>query len=177
MRDDRPALSDATSAAILSAGLRLGVVDPAGVIAWADSQIARRPDPPPPWLIDLSLSRDWHIADVISLLNTIAGDTDGKATFLGVCSLLPNITHYTFEQCKSLAAKLYQTAYFCLSGDWSDGLLAQADEAADMFEWYLDGELDMAREEILHRFHQFVASLRDKAVAQHLQPIRFLIPT
>ena len=107
-KQDAP-LSDATSTAILAAGLRLGVLDPAAVIAWADNQIARRPDPPP-WLIDLSLSQDWHIADVISLLKTIAANTDGKTTFLGVCSLLPDVTHYTFEQCESLAARLYQTA-------------------------------------------------------------------
>ena len=63
-----------------------------------------------------------------------------------------------------------------MSGDWSGGLLAQADEAADMFDWHRDGDLNVTREEIVRRFHEFVAGLRDQAVARHLQPIRFLIP-
>lgn len=167
-------MTDEWCAAILAAGLRLGVVDTDAVIAWADCEIERRQDVPA-WLIDLSLSKPRHILDVIGMLAEVGRGVDGRSVLVGVCSLLPNLTGYDFEQCEALAGRLYRTAYDLLAGDWSCDLLYEADAAEDAFQLQRDGLIRATPDQVVADFRAFVDRLRDEAVRRRLDPVRLII--
>jgi len=170
-RTGNPHVTDELCTAILAAGLWLGVVDADAVVAWADGEIGRRADVPPPWLIELSLSKRRHVLDVIAILNEVAGKVDRRAVFAGVCSLLPDLNHYDFDQCEALARRLYRTAYELFEGDWNCELLAASDEAADAFEWQRDGCIADTRDQVAATFRAFVDGLRDDAVRCRLATV------
>jgi hypothetical protein len=171
-RIDQSHMTDERCAAVLSAGLRLGVIEHWAAIAWADREIARRDDVPG-WLIDLSLSQRRHILDVIGQLQEVGRHVDRRAVFVGICSLLPDLTGYNFDRCEALATRLYRTAYELLSGDWSCDLLYDADAVADAFAWQRDGLIDATPEQVMADFRAFVARLRDEAVRHMLVPVQF----
>jgi hypothetical protein len=170
---DASPVTDEWCAAILAAGLRLGVVDPDAAIAWADREIARRDDIPG-WLIDLSLSKRRHILDVIGGLDEVGRGVDRRAVFVGVCSLLPDLTSYDFDACEALAGRLYRIAYDLLAGEWSCDLLYDADAAADAFEWQREGLINSTPDQVAADFRALIDRVRDPGLQRGLAPVCFL---
>lgn len=73
--DDFAALRDDEGALILLLGLERGFYSHDTIIRWADREISIR-DTPKDWIIELSLSRNTHFRDVISLLRDVAPAED-----------------------------------------------------------------------------------------------------
>ena len=124
-------------------------------------------------MIDLSLSRDRHLLDLISDLKRLAESVDPVATCKAMFALLPDVDAYSFDQVAAFAARLYRITYDCLSGDWSKEVLRVTDALADDFDFLRDGYLAATEEQVAGAVRQFVHDHRDDAVARLLHPVKW----
>jgi hypothetical protein len=167
-------ISDESLAAVLSQGLRYQHVSMQDVIRRADREIERRPTPPS-WIVELSMSARTHVLDVVNLLNRIAGDVDRVTVARGLLSLVVDTDKLTFSELGTLAAKVYQLTYDTLEGDWAQPMLNDADRVADNFDWLREGYTDLSEGEVMQAFDDFLRKYSDRAFADRLYPVRFVV--
>jgi hypothetical protein len=174
MANELDSKRDAETAAVLAAGLQLGVIDQNVVVRWADDRIARLASVPD-WLIELSLSKKLHVLDVVRMLNCIAGEFDRRAVFVGVCAMLPDLRADDFDGCEAMARRIYGFARNYFAMDWTCLLLCDADEIVDEFGMQRDGLIMATREAVADHFRAFVDRLRDEAIRRGLSPFAGLL--
>jgi hypothetical protein len=163
---------DKLAAAVFAVGLLEGFVRREDVVLWADSRIEST-DAPPEWLLDLSLSHNFHILDLVGLLNRVSEGVDPVSTCRAVYALLPEVGAYTFDRAASFAARLYGITYVCFKGDWSHELLSTADQLADEFELLRGGYVRATEGEVVAALQRFVREHRNMDIVRLLHPVRW----
>lgn len=161
---------DKVAASVLALGLLHGFVQREDVVRWADERIAAT-DSPPLWLIDLSLSQNRHILDVIALLKPITEGVDAMTTCRTVYALLPNLSGCTFGEASLWAKLVYRITRDCFKDDWSVELLPMADSVAETFDLVRDGYSTLNGQQATEQLVGFVAEHRAEAFVRALQPV------
>ena len=167
-----PTADEKLAASVFTFGLSRGCVQREDIVAWADRRIAET-DVPAMWLIDLSLSRDAHVLDVLSILNRVAQGVDPVATCKAIYALLPELKGGSFDHARAYAARLYEMTADCLKFDWSQELLPITDNLADNFDFLRGGYLDSTEAEVILDVQRFVRDHRDGRIVAMLHPVRW----
>jgi hypothetical protein len=154
-------------AAVLAAGVWFGLVEREDVIAWADHLIEKT-DQPPLWMIDLSLSHDLHVVDVVRLLNEVGTGVVPIDICRGLYGFLPSPEGYSFEQAEALAKRLYQIARHCFDADWRQQLLCDADQLDDTFLLVRDATFSVTTNEVVWQVWEFLDVNRNAAVKRFI---------
>lgn len=166
---------DQLVAGVIVLGLRRSLIQRPAVVAWADGQIERRANPSA-WLIDLSLSEQMRVLDVISLLNRVAEGVNSTDVFRAFLSLLPDLSQGEYSEFQQRAEILYTIAFDCLDGDWTNEVLREADRVADNFDWQREGYMRLTKGNVIDQFHRFIERHRDLELRQAMQPILMEMP-
>lgn len=150
-------------ASVLSTGIWLGVVERKYVIAWADYLIEHT-DIPPIWMIDLSVSHDYHVLDVMTLLAGIKLGADGAETCRAIYGFIDSPPVETFGDAERFAKRLYELARACVNGDWNCRLLIEADQLSDTFLFIRDGSVNWPEQQAVEQVRTFLTENRDERV-------------
>ena len=161
---------DRLAASVFAAGLNLGFVRREDVVRWADRRIDELPTPPG-WLIDLSLSRNLDLTDLVSMLRRVGAGADPVETCKAVYALFPDVRDLSFDRAAERAGLLYRITAECLAWDWDCPLLAEADHVDDMFGFVRDGYVDLGREGAVAQFQEFLDRHRGPGSAGLLHPV------
>ena len=161
---------DALAASAFALGLTFGFVRRTDVVLWADRRIGEL-EQPSAWLIDLSLSQEWYIADLISHLKQAAEAVKPVDICSAVYAIAPHAGGLSFDQAESLAKLLYRITRECLGGDWSYPLLAQTDEIADSFAFVRDGYSSLTTEQATEQLAEFIEKHRIESTTRALLPV------
>ena len=170
-----PDPSDQVMTSLLAFGLLRGLVSRTDVVEWADRIIARR-DQPPAWLLDLSMSAQLHLLDVVSLLNNAGAEIDPVQLCRGILSLLPDMSEDNFAELERRAEAIYLLVFDAVQGNWSYPILSEADGVRDNFEWKREGYIQMSEGQVIDQVHSFIERYRDSEVRRALAPVLFSIP-
>lgn len=165
---------DALAASAFALGLTFGFVRREDVVRWADRRIMEI-ESPPVWLIDLSLSRDWNVLDVISKLQEVGKGTHADAVFKTILGLIPEVRGMSFEAAEALAKRIYDIARDCI-GDWHNPLLSKADQISDNFVLQRDGYITLSQREVVNELAEFVTDNRDQRMLDALHPVVWAAP-
>jgi hypothetical protein len=165
-----PTLDDKLSTSVFSLGLTLSFLRREDVVRWADRRIGEV-DVAPEWLINLSLSQDANLMQLIGDLKQIADGVDPSATCKGAYSLVPNRGGVSFDEAEELAKLLYRIAYRSLGGDWHNSLLRESDSIADMFCLVRDGYAKLSEQQAIDRLFSFIERNRDSRFVELIQPV------
>ena len=158
---------DALAVSVFALALDHGFVRREDVVRWADRRIAET-DIPPAWLIDLSLSQDRHLSDLISELSEVGTDVSAEAVLRAVLALVPGVRAMSFDEAETLAKRLYGIARHRID-DWGSKLLGEADAIDDEFALVRSGYC--SRQAAVERLADFVADNRDERAPEVLRPV------
>ena len=161
-------------AAVLEFGIQHGLIGRAQVIAWADWLIEREEAAPPDWMINLSLSHNLHVLDIVSILRKLAGETDRVAVCRAIYAFIEPPAASTFDEAEAFARYVYDITRDCVGADWTYPLLCEADQIHDDFALIRDGYLKTPRWKAIKDVGQFlenncdgqVKALLDRCVAR-----------
>jgi hypothetical protein len=167
MKSEQVPIDDTLIASVLSKGIRLGIVTRETVIAWADHLIAQS-QIPSGWMIDLSLSQNFHDLDVVAILDRIGDGADPAAMCRAMYGFLEVPADCTFEVAERFAKRLYDIACDCLDMDWSSSLLVEADQIDDTFLLMQDGTISMSEQEAVGEVRKFLEENREMRVKNFL---------
>jgi hypothetical protein len=137
------------------------------VIAWADYLIAQT-DIPPTWMIDLSLSHDYRVLDVMGILAVIKTGADGAETCRAIFGFIDPPPTQTFDEAERFAKHLYDIARACVNGDWNCRLLIEADQVDDTFLLIRDGSINLPKQRAIEELRIFLEENRDDRVRNFL---------
>jgi|GEM_PF-725038 len=165
-----PTPEDKLCAAVFALGLCMGFVRRQDVVLWADRRITEVSGAPE-WLINLSLSKDKALLDLISELNQIGDGVDPLATCESAYALVPQRDGISFAEAEVLAKFIYRITHRGLKSNWHIRLLREADEIADAFCLVREGYSKLSEEQAVERLHAFVGRHRDGEVLEKLQPV------
>ena len=163
---------DRLAASVFETGLMLGVIKRQDVVRWADRRLESMQSPPD-WLIDLSLSQNLHVLDVISLLKRVSAGADRLDTCKALLALFPPLQPRTFDKAEKVAKQLYRITHECLHGDWQLPLLAESDNVADTFDFIRDRYVNLHPDEAVKQLLDFIDRHRDEAVVELLRPVKW----
>lgn len=166
---------DAVVAAVLAAASWFCLVEREDVIAWADRCIERT-EHPPGWMIELSLSHDLHVVDVLRLLNEVGRGVDSADICRGLYAFLPDPTGYSLDDAEGLARQIYRIAQHCFNYDWTNNLLCEADSLEDTFVLVRDGTIAMATTALVEKVREFLGANRDPRVRDWLRSLKRYVP-
>jgi hypothetical protein len=158
-------------AAVLSAGVWLGIVPREAVVAWADYLIERT-DQPPMWMIDLALSQNLHVVDLVGILDPIAKTADPTETCEEVYGFVELNPGPTYEEAERCIHQLYVIARHCLRDDWRNRLLSHADGLDDEFEMMRHGGFAAAKPTLIEEVRSFLERHQTFRVKSFLQSCR-----
>jgi hypothetical protein len=144
------------------------------VIGWADRQIESL-DLPPAWLIDLAMSHQFDVLDVIALLKPVADGAVPAETLTAAFALLPKVEFNDIDAAEKFAKRLYSIAYDCLHGDWTQEVLVDLDQLSDGFDIYWGRSGSVTEQELMREVSAFVARHRQDAPAELLHPVTWHI--
>lgn len=133
MTSDPREISDGLVAAVLLFGIQHGLVARTQVIAWADWLIEREEATPPTWVINLSLSHNLHVLDIVSILRTQASESDRVRICQAIYAFIEPPTAPTFDEAESFARYMYHITRDCLGADWNCEMLCEVDQIHDDF--------------------------------------------
>lgn len=160
---------DELAASIFALGLSLGFVRREDVVRWADRRIEEI-DQPPLWLIDLSLSQEILLMDVISNLKEAGKGADPKAVFKITFGSLPNVRDLSFDQAESLASRVYY-----ITRNWTGQEIPLIDEASRIDDTFCLARAGiLSQQQALQQLTTFFDEHRDEGVARLLQPVMWL---
>jgi hypothetical protein len=162
---------DRLVAAALSTGIWLSMIDREDAVAWADHCIEKT-EQPSIWLIDLSLSQNLHVVDVMKLLDQMGKGVDPVEVCREVYGFLPSPEGYSFDQAEALARQAYRIALHCLNADWTHRLLCEADQLEDTFSLVRDGTINLTTTEVIEQLWDFLEINRTKSVRDFLAGLR-----
>lgn len=166
---------DRLAASVFAAGLLRGFVDREDIVRWADRRIEAGAAPPD-WLIELSLSQNLHLMDVISLLERVGTGVDPVATCEAILALYPEVEAPSFDEAAKLAEGLYQLVSECLGWECKYPLWVEADDVADNFDFVRDGYIDLSRDGAVGQFRRFIERHRDERIVKLLHPVVWSAP-
>lgn len=162
-------------AAVLAAASWFCLVEREDVIAWADRCIERTQHPPD-WMIELSLSHERHVVDVLRLLNEVGTGVNPADICRGLYAFLPNPAGYSLDDAEGLARQIYRIAQHCFNHDWTNKLLCEADSLEDTFVLVRDGTIAMATAALVEKVGEFLKVNRDARVRDLLRSLKRYVP-
>jgi hypothetical protein len=158
-------------AGVLSAGILLSVIDREDAVVWADHLIEMS-EQPPNWLIDLSLSQNLHVVDVMKLLDQIGKGADPAEVCRNLYGFLPSPEGYSLDQAEALARQAYRIAFHCFDADWSHRLLCEADHIDETFLLVRDGTFTLPKTRVIEELWDFLDVNRKFVVRKFLAGLR-----
>jgi hypothetical protein len=156
---------DKLAASVFSVGLVHGLTSREEVVNWADRRIEST-DTPPQWLIDLSLSQNLHLLDIVGLLERVAEGVDPVTTCRAVYALFPDAAGLSLDEATSLSSQLYQVTLHTLDGDWND-LMSEVTHIDDSFS--LLPYIDLTERGAVLQLHEFIERHRNPDVVGFLR--------
>jgi hypothetical protein len=165
-------LDDTTIAGVFEVGLFCGVLRREDLIQWADAEIEQRAEPAE-WLLDLSLSGNAHILDVVGLLRRASAPANSLAICRVLFALLPDVEGASPDKMAVLAHRIYRVTYWHLGPDWTNPLLREADKLHEDFNLALYALIGYSLEDACRQLRDFVRRFKDVETARRLWPVRW----
>jgi hypothetical protein len=169
-------LEDSHIASVFSLGIRSGFAARSQIVQWADREISARSEPPL-WILDLAMSEQSHVLDVISLLKNAGGGNhaDPIETIRVAYALLPDTLSFDYQASAYLAGQIYRVTCDALGADWSQPMVSDACWLADEFQLVEEGYSTLAKGDLMNKVDELVRRYRSPDVVRRLEPVRWIV--